>query len=353
MKTRKYYHYAAARNIRGFSLIEFLVASILSMIVLIAAGSGFFMARQLNDVATARLQVQQDLRHAANMIVRDARMAGSFGCFNMANISSGKASVNGDDAGTTALNLRYGSGATQQDAGIKVLDAAGFTGATFNQFIPSAGNALVFQYGVGSTAVTDWSDASPNQIKFSTLANSELASTSTNTPLIVSSCEILDRLDSSKISSVSNSSNIVTLSTTGLSSNHVISQLSVLRYAVHVYLVGQPSASEPVGFYRFELGSDGNWVGPQLLIKDVSSMALQFGYAKNCDTTEVFDFMNTIQAGASNIDSPTLLRVRLNNNVVAAEGRSAIAADAAAGNVGIYDIHATIRGGNVCADRAL
>ena len=55
MKTRKYYHYAAARNIRGFSLIEFLVASILSMIVLIAAGSGFFMARQLNDVATARL----------------------------------------------------------------------------------------------------------------------------------------------------------------------------------------------------------------------------------------------------------------------------------------------------------
>ena len=107
MKTRKYYHYAAARNIRGFSLIEFLVASILSMIVLIAAGSGFFMARQLNDVATARLQVQQDLRHAANMIVRDARMAGSFGCFNMANVPSGNAIVNGGDTGATALHLNY------------------------------------------------------------------------------------------------------------------------------------------------------------------------------------------------------------------------------------------------------
>lgn len=352
MKTRKYYHYAAARNIRGFSLIEFLVASILSMIVLIAAGSGFFMARQLNDVATARLQVQQDLRHAANMIVRDARMAGSFGCFNMANVPSGNAIVNGGDTGATALHLNYNASSVIQNTGVKVLNASGFTGATFNNFVPSTGNALVFQYGVGSTAVTDWQVASPNQIKFETVPNSELAATTKNTPLVVSSCAILDRLSSAKISSASKSGNTITLSTTGLSPSHVSSQLSVLRYVVHVYLIGKPSASEPVGFYRFELGLDGKWVGPQLLVKDVSSMALQFGYVKNCDTTEVFDFTNAIKTGANN-DSPTLLRVRLNNNVVAAEGRSAIAADAAAGNVGIYDIHATIRGGNVCADRSL
>ena len=71
--------------IRGFSILEFLVASLLSMIVLMAVSSTYFTARGLNKSANARIGIQQDLRNAANMIVRDARMAGNFGCFNMAN----------------------------------------------------------------------------------------------------------------------------------------------------------------------------------------------------------------------------------------------------------------------------
>ena len=71
-------------SIKGFTLIELLVAAALSMIVLIAAGSGFFTTQRLSSTAGARLQVQQDLRNASNMIVRDSRMAGTFGCFNMA-----------------------------------------------------------------------------------------------------------------------------------------------------------------------------------------------------------------------------------------------------------------------------
>ena len=69
----------------GFSILEFLVASLLSMIVLMAVSSTYFTARGLNKSANARIGIQQDLRNAANMIVRDARMAGNFGCFNMAN----------------------------------------------------------------------------------------------------------------------------------------------------------------------------------------------------------------------------------------------------------------------------
>ena len=71
--------------IRGFSILEFLVASLLSMIVLMAVSSTYFTARGLNKSANTRIGIQQDLRNAANMIVRDARMAGNFGCFNMSN----------------------------------------------------------------------------------------------------------------------------------------------------------------------------------------------------------------------------------------------------------------------------
>lgn len=53
------------------------------MIVLIAVVSSYFTSRKLNDAANERLAIQQDLRNAATLIVRDARMAGSFGCFNM------------------------------------------------------------------------------------------------------------------------------------------------------------------------------------------------------------------------------------------------------------------------------
>ena len=58
--------------IRGFSILEFLVASLLSMIVLMAVSSTYFTARGLNKSANARIGIQQDLRNTANMIVRDA-----------------------------------------------------------------------------------------------------------------------------------------------------------------------------------------------------------------------------------------------------------------------------------------
>lgn len=70
-------------GMKGFTIVEFLVAGLLSVIVLIAVVSSYFTSRKLNDAANERLAIQQDLRNAATLIVRDARMAGSFGCFNM------------------------------------------------------------------------------------------------------------------------------------------------------------------------------------------------------------------------------------------------------------------------------
>ncbi len=64
-------------GMKGFTIVEFLVAGLLSMIVLMAVGSSYFTSRKLNDAANERLSAQQDLRNAATLIVRDARMAGA------------------------------------------------------------------------------------------------------------------------------------------------------------------------------------------------------------------------------------------------------------------------------------
>ena len=49
-------HIPVKTGMQGFSLIEFLVASALSMIVLLAVSSGYFTARSLNTTATSRLK---------------------------------------------------------------------------------------------------------------------------------------------------------------------------------------------------------------------------------------------------------------------------------------------------------
>lgn len=96
-------------KIKGFSLIEFLVASALSLIVLMAVTSTYFTARNLNSAATSRLSVQQDLRNASALLVRDARMAGSFGCFNMTNYTESSIKSKSDDNSTAPFNLASNS----------------------------------------------------------------------------------------------------------------------------------------------------------------------------------------------------------------------------------------------------
>lgn len=64
----------------GFSLIEFMVASAISMIVLLAAGSTYFTTTKLKQETQNKVSTQQDLRNAGDLIRRDLRQAGDFGC---------------------------------------------------------------------------------------------------------------------------------------------------------------------------------------------------------------------------------------------------------------------------------
>lgn len=123
--------------IRGFSILEFLVASLLSMIVLMAVSSTYFTARGLNKSANTRIGIQQDLRNAANMIVRDARMAGNFGCFNMSNFP---ASAVTEDKSSDEYTLK--TAGVNNLLPIKEINKLGYAG------FAQTGKALLFQYGI-------------------------------------------------------------------------------------------------------------------------------------------------------------------------------------------------------------
>lgn len=295
---------------RGFSILEFLVASLLSMIVLMAVSSTYFTARGLNKSANTRIGIQQDLRNTANMIVRDARMAGNFGCFNMSNFP---ASAVIEDKSSDEYTLK--TAGVNKLLPVKEINKLGYAG------FAQTGKALLFQYGIDK--------ANP------------AAKTA-----IVSSCfgiakpqtEIKD-LDAAKTA----------LKITDPDQN---GSIAIMKHEMIAYAVGK--LGEESGLFRFQLSNDGSWSNPQLLIKGITTMDIHYIYAEcpNSENasasgvnTESFDYKNALDISAE-AKSPASIQIVLNNGSIDPSKEQD-------NKVDIYNINATIRGGNVCADRSL
>ena len=296
--------------IRGFSILEFLVASLLSMIVLMAVSSTYFTARGLNKSANTRIGIQQDLRNTANMIVRDARMAGNFGCFNMSNFP---ASAVIEDKSSDEYTLK--TAGVNKLLPVKEINKLGYAG------FAQTGKALLFQYGIDK--------ANP------------AAKTA-----IVSNCfgiakpqtEIKD-LDAAKTA----------LKITDPDQN---GSIAIMKHEMIAYAVGK--LGEESGLFRFQLSNDGSWSNPQLLIKGITTMDIHYIYAECHDSenasasgvnTESFDYKNALDISAE-AKSPASIQIVLNNGSIDPSKEQD-------NKVDIYNINATIRGGNVCADRSL
>lgn len=319
-------HIPVKTGMQGFSLIEFLVASALSMIVLLAVSSGYFTARSLNTAATSRLNVQQDLRNASNQIVRDARMAGNFGCFNMSAYDA--QAVIADSGSKDFLKLK-GKGIEKMLPAVRQIDFSGVT-----DFKPSS-KALIFQYGIDTASPT---------------AETVVASSCTN--ITKPGKQITD----SKAA----------LKTDGSQAGNI----SIMKHEVNAYVVG--TAGGQKGLYRFQLTDKGEWSNPQLLIKGIESMSIHYFYTEGCP--ETFEESETASASAptptpagnaqkqedktkdetfkytttlSGDETPASIELLLNSGSINAGGSND------ENKVQLYQINATVRGGNKCADRLL
>ena len=355
MKRQNNRYTVLPKKITGFTLIELLVASALSIIVLIAAGSGFVTTQKLSQVAKGRLQVQNDLRNATNMIVRDARMAGSFGCFNLAKTATNDQTKLKDHGAANVLGaLEYNN----QNQGVKYLDGTalsqpGFTVST------SSPKVLLFTYGIGSSS--GYSSSGANSFSVQIEEGGELAELAkqANAPIIISTCSSLERFPSST-KKLSGSVLTVKNLSPNLSSDHdtqvnpkLQSEISVFRQVVNIYAIGTPTGGEE-GLYLFQLNPNGEISAPQLLLAGVTSWELEFGYVqspgcKSMQNDTKIKFVNNIESNKTAL-SPALLRMKLKGSG-GGEVKSGKAANNSESDVQTYYINATIRGGNSCAER--
>lgn len=298
-------------GMKGFTIIEFLVAGMLSMIVLMAVGSSYFTSRKLNDAANERLSAQQDLRNAATLIVRDARMAGGFGCFNMSEHPATDVIFY-----TTQQNSPFSLKRNSTNKLIPITESSNINYQNFFQ----VGSALIFQYGI------DDLDASAETV-------------------VVSSCSKIAKLGK-KISTLQEAKSALQITNDDKQNGNITRQ----RHVVNAYAVGRIAGEE--GLFRFQLDDKGKWGNPQLLAKKIRHMKVQYIYVSDCPEDddagkeEKFKYTGTFDS-STNAVTPAGVEVLLSSGT---DTKIAASSD---NHIYAYRINATIRGGNVCANRTL
>ncbi|HEZ4683784.1 TPA: PilW family protein [Neisseria meningitidis] len=316
-------------GMKGFTIIEFLVAGMLSMIVLMAVGSSYFTSRKLNDAANERLAAQQDLRNAATLIVRDARMAGSFGCFNMSehtkddivdssNQTQPASAKPGAKQENPLFSLEWANTNTNTNNNkAKLIPIAESTDIKYPGFTQS-GKALVFQYGI------DDFDASAETV-------------------VVSSCSKIAK-PGKKIPTLAEAKSALKITDDKQNGN-----ITRQKHEVNAYAVGKISDVE--GLFRFQL-KDGQWGNPQLLVKKINKMDIRYIYVSSCpedddagkeETFRYTDKFNSAQDAVTPAGVEVLLSSGTDTKIAASSDNHIYA----------YRIDATIRGGNICANRTL
>ncbi|EMT8337257.1 PilW family protein [Neisseria gonorrhoeae] len=299
-------------GMKGFTIVEFLVAGLLSVIVLIAVVSSYFTSRKLNDAANERLAEQQDLRNAATLIVRDARMAGSFGCFNMSEHT--EKDVVFDVAQKNRPFSLKGSSANKL---IPIAESLNIGYQGFAQVRP----ALIFQYGIDDV-------------------NASAETT------VVSSCGVISK-PGKQIPTLEDAKKELKIQNSGKEQNGNIARQ---RHVVNAYAVGRIAGEE--GLFRFQLNEKGEWGNPQLLVKKVKRMDVRYIYVFDCPEDEdagkeeQFKYTDKFDKSRDAV-TPAGVEVLLDSGL---DAKIAASSD---NSIYAYRINATIRGGNVCANRTL
>lgn len=367
-------------SVRGFTLIEFLVASMLAMIVIVAASGTYMITRKLNTSAQERISVQQDIRNASVQMARDARMAGTFGCFNTGDngirnkefqrIEAQNAVAKGlvfldstnDPSNPNVPKAKDGFGVrvVQKDA---LKDLSGLSGQS---------DGLLFIYGQSSTAVT----IPETQLLTKERYTSDSKATTTVKDLervfikdesdvlknalknkgdiILSSCSEIVRVDvdSSTDEAVKIKDAEFRASTTQ------VGELSLSKLHASLYVLGDINRAakqwdDEKALLRYDLGADGSWQNPQLLATGIKSMSFAFGYVnKTSDTcqaisnNETFSFFDTPINNTTGKQPPVLVQIRLKYYTNKATNDVKNTAQ-----IRDYIINTTVRAGNTCVNR--
>ena len=402
---------------QGFTLVEFMVASVLGLVVIAGAGSLYSYTKRLNDVGMARVATLQDLRSAATMIGQDARTAGVFGCASLGRRYAPDV-VDVDGAAIPSIPIPANLPAIAQlqtlDGGqvgsvkdrsagvrwIKASDAKNLTGIWGAGFGPQSG-VLLFYYGEGSLSYN--SSNGSNQVTFNTNEQhpNQVVKTVLDTApggyVVAAGCNAIAIADSdgsntgttfavNNIPANAPSSGTLNNASSGVMSSILPhSDMILQRYKVVAYVVGNLAGVDELNsssLYRFEFGNNGTqWSGPLQLAKNVKSMTARYLFVTDCPSSlttnssgtpvteaelngQSFTVQNADDGDAfldvhpeREAQGPSSVSIELIYNFPKIRGGSVatgkVKADGVTPEDEEFNITAVVRGGNVCASRKI
>lgn len=344
----KTYHFNP--KTRGFTLIEFLVASALAIIVVLAASSTYFITRKLNISAQQRINVQNDLRNAATMIMRDARVAGSFGCFTTGKLiqpagAAAATSVDFPDITNTTIGRANNAIrlAANSNSGYGVIWTDNVAGIN----LPGArvSNALIFIYGKGNVGLQSLS-GSYDSAEVINANSEEITSTaSAQGPMVLSSCQ--NAYLFTPTGAINNNALAFNGALNGVGSDikpDNLGTLSISKLNAVAYIVATVNGKNSL--LRYELQPNGTWPeNPQLLSTKIDNMDVSFAYEGECNPNELLP-ANSLTFNYSNAlnteNLPALAQIRFTVRNTVGEGNSSQAS---------YIVNASVRGGSQCAHK--
>lgn len=361
MKRKHAFSYHPTRA-AGFTLIEFLVASALAMVVIVAATGTYFLTRGLSHTAQQRLNVQQNLRNATTQIMRDARMAGTFGCY-----STGSVGTSSTDSSNDIINAPDFKIATALTDAQLALEADADNTFGIRKGTINGQDALIFVYGLGETAITKVNTltaTATNRITSVDIANVADANTDhlrqtlkAGGNVVLSSCHSAYGF---KLKTVVNGTSIpVDFDAKFTASDE--GKMTISKLYASAYIHNKTTKQ----LLRVDLGDDGKWQNPQLVSTGINSMDIGYGYTMDCSKlandnpaykAETFTFTNTLATTKQKGVLPSVIQIRLNYdvdlpNAVAKPGTGSANSTTASSTTANYVINATVRGGNVCGER--
>lgn len=370
--------------VQGFTLIEFLVASMLAMIVIVAASGTYMITRKLNNSAQERISVQQDIRNASVQMARDARMAGTFGCYTMAdtNVPFKATAPVMRPSHASVKNIVYLDEGKKDGFGVRLVPKSELSGLTG---LNSPSDGLLFIYGQGSTSVKVTNslgtiDSTVSQVQILgniDVSNAVLQTAKKTGDVILSNCNAIkdyhvdSYTESSKSMSIRNGSGSTINNTIkGLNTKNA-GDATISQFYASLYVLGKINANDKQwadekALLRYDIGANGQWQGPQLLATGINDaggngMKLAFGYidatnackagATSSTNEEKFSFVAkpTDAIAAVGNKLPAIVQMRLKYFVNKNKDGS-VAADAATRD---YIINTTVRAGSICANRSV
>lgn len=281
----------AGRHAAGLSLIEMMIAMVISLILMLGVVQIFMASRAASRLSEGAARTQENARFALDFLERDIRMAGHMGCVNdqahvikdgdsikvhVAGITSGDGSpldfsvpIQGYEADGTAPGDALTIGGTWAAAGSTPDGITGLSPAPIG-----GSDILVMRYlaAEGSPVLNIVNDTD-STVTIASDAAARLSAGAATTPSVfaVSDCSRVD------IFSGTLDGNTITANATSLvnyASNNAVTM--VYRAESLVYYVAMNTANEP-SLYRARANGDGEFEQGEEMVEGIESLQFVYG----------------------------------------------------------------------------